>query len=70
MRRGAIVSLVALEEGTRVRTRGLAYALDDAPLRNPTHGLGNVATCARPSVAVVAGRLLLCAEGGTPWPTR
>ena len=64
---GTSVSLIPFAEGTRVRTKGLKYVLNDEPIKYATHGISNVATESHPSVAVTKGMILLCVEGGETW---
>ena len=64
---GATVSLIPFAEGTRLRTKGLKYALNDEPLKSATHGMSNLATLSHPSVAVTEGVVLVCVEGGETW---
>ena len=64
---GATVSLIPFAEGTRLRTKGLKYALSDERLKSATHGMSNLATLSHPSVAVTEGVVLVCVEGGETW---
>jgi len=64
---GAAVSLIPFAEATRLRTKGLKYALNDETLKSATHGMSNLATLSHPSVAVTEGVVLVCVEGGETW---
>ena len=64
---GTAVSIISLQPGTIIGTQGFRYELKDEHFRWATHGMSNIATTSRPIVAVSAGGVLVCMEGGETW---
>lgn len=64
---GTLVSLIPFAEGTRVKTRGLKYTLNNELIKYATHGVSNIATMPHTLVTVTKGIIILCVEGGETW---